>query len=71
LSLAGTGVRRVFADAENFELARANERRKHVLDANAEASLAALKAAVLQAVLQHTRKGLTHDDVTLIALEIC
>jgi len=46
-------------------------RLKDILDANAEASLAALKAAVLQAVLQHTRKGLTHDDVTLIALEIC
>lgn len=46
-------------------------RLKSVLDANAEAPLAELKAAVLRAVLRHTRKGLTHDDVTLIALEIC
>jgi phosphoserine phosphatase RsbU/P len=46
-------------------------RLKDVLDANADASLSELKSAVLQAVLQHTKKGLTHDDVTLIALEIC
>ena len=46
-------------------------RLKDILDANAKASLSELKSAVLRALLQHTRKGLTHDDVTLIALEIC
>lgn len=46
------------------------ERLKDILDANAQASLSELKLAVLQAVLQHTKKGLAHDDVTLIALEI-
>jgi sigma-B regulation protein RsbU (phosphoserine phosphatase) len=46
-------------------------RLKDVLDAHANASLSELKSAVLQALLQHTRNGLTHDDVTLIALEIC
>jgi len=36
-----------------------------------KAPLSELKSAVLRAVHQHTKKGLTHDDVTLIALEIC
>lgn len=35
------------------------------------APLSELKSAVLRALHQHTRKGLAHDDVTLIALEIC
>lgn len=46
-------------------------RLKDILDADVELSLSGLKSAVLRAVLQHTRKGLIHDDVTLIALEIC
>jgi len=46
-------------------------RLKDVLDANTNAPLSELKSAVLRAVHQHTKKALTHDDVTLIALEIC
>jgi len=46
-------------------------RLKDVLDANAEASLSELKSAVLQTLNQYTEKELFHDDVTLIALEIC
>jgi sigma-B regulation protein RsbU (phosphoserine phosphatase) len=46
-------------------------RLKDVLDANAKAPLSELKSAVLRAVQQHAKKGLFHDDVTLIALEIC
>jgi len=46
-------------------------RLKDVLDANTKAPLSELKSAVLRAVHQHTKKELTHDDVTLIALEIC
>ena len=46
-------------------------RLKDVLDANAKAPLSELKWAVLRAVHQHAKKALTHDDVTLIALEIC
>ena len=42
-----------------------------VLDANTTAPLSELPSAVLRAVHQHTQKGLSHDDVTLIALEIC
>ena len=46
-------------------------RLKDVLDANTKAPLSELKSAVLRAVHQHVKKALTHDDVTLIALEIC
>jgi len=46
-------------------------RLKDVLDANAQASLSELKSAVLKALNQYTKKKLSHDDVTLIALEIC
>ena len=46
-------------------------RLKGVLDANTKAPLSELKSEVLKAVHQHTKNGLTHDDVTLIALEIC
>lgn len=46
-------------------------RLKDVLDANTKAPVSELKSAVLRALHQHTKKGLTHDDVTLIALEIC
>jgi len=46
-------------------------RLKDVLDANEQASLSELKSAVLKALNQYTKKKLSHDDVTLIALEIC
>ena len=46
-------------------------RLKDALDANTKAPLSELKSVVLRAVHQHTEKALTHDDVTLIALEIC
>ena len=52
---------------ENFGL----ERLKDVLDANAGVSLSELKSAVLAALTQYAQKDLDHDDVTLIALEIC
>jgi len=45
-------------------------RLKEILDANGQAPLPQLKAAVLAALHRHTRNGLTHDDVTLIALEV-
>jgi sigma-B regulation protein RsbU (phosphoserine phosphatase) len=46
-------------------------RLKDVLDASTKAPLHELKSAVLRALHQHTGKRLTHDDVTMIALEIC
>lgn len=46
-------------------------RLKEVLDANMKSPLSELKSAVLRALHQYTNNGLTHDDVTLIALEIC
>ena len=52
---------------ESFGLARLKE----VLDANEEAHLPEIKSAVLKALYQYTEKELTHDDVTMIALEIC
>jgi sigma-B regulation protein RsbU (phosphoserine phosphatase) len=52
---------------ESFGLARL----KDVLDANAAAPLSDLKSAILKALNQYAQKELTHDDVTLIALEIC
>jgi sigma-B regulation protein RsbU (phosphoserine phosphatase) len=54
-------------DGKSFGLARL----KDVLDTNTRASLSELKSAVLSALHQYTEKELTHDDVTLIALEIC
>lgn len=47
------------------------ERLKDVLDANTKASIAGLKSAVLQALHEYAGKELTHDDVTMIVLEIC
>jgi len=41
-----------------------------VLDANAGAPLPCLKSAVVEALREHTGNGLTHDDVTLIAMEV-
>ena len=52
---------------ERFGLTRL----KDTLDANAEVPLSELKSAVLKTLYQFTKKALTHDDVTLIALEIC
>ena len=46
------------------------ERLSNVLNANADLTLSKLKSAVLQEVQRHTGNGLTHDDVTLIAMEI-
>jgi sigma-B regulation protein RsbU (phosphoserine phosphatase) len=46
-------------------------RLKDVLDANAEAPLSELKSAVLKTLNQYAQKELSHDDVTLVALEIC
>ena len=54
-------------EGESFGLARL----KDALDANIEAPLSGLKSAVLKTLHQHTEQELTHDDVTLIAMEIC
>jgi sigma-B regulation protein RsbU (phosphoserine phosphatase) len=54
-------------DGESFGLARL----KHVLDANPKASLSELKSVVLKTLHEYTEKELTHDDITLMALEIC
>ena len=54
-------------EGESFGLVRL----KDVLDANVEASLSELKSAVLKALNHYAQKEPTHDDVTLIALEIC
>lgn len=52
---------------ESFGLARL----KDALDANTGASLPELKSAVLNTLHQHTEQELTHDDLTMIAIEIC
>jgi len=52
---------------ESFGLVRL----KDVLDANTAVPLPELKSAVLKTLHQYSGKELTHDDVTLIALEIC
>ena len=53
-------------DGESFGLARL----KDALDANTGAPLSELKQAVLKNLHQHTKQELTHDDITLIAMEI-
>ncbi len=53
-------------EGESFGLARL----KDVLDSNIKTPPSELKSAVLSALHQHTKKGLTHDDITMIALEI-
>jgi sigma-B regulation protein RsbU (phosphoserine phosphatase) len=53
-------------EGESFGL----KRLKDVLDVNPKASLSELKSAVLIALHQYTEKELTHDDVTMIVLEI-
>jgi sigma-B regulation protein RsbU (phosphoserine phosphatase) len=54
-------------EGENFGLARL----KDILDANPKASLSELKSVVLKTLHEYTQRKLTHDDITLIALEIC
>jgi phosphoserine phosphatase RsbU/P len=46
-------------------------RLKEVLDESKGAPLSELKSAVVKALHQHLRQGVTQDDITLIALEIC
>ena len=46
-------------------------RLKDALDANTGATLADLKSAVLKTMHEFTETDQTHDDVTLIAMEIC
>ena len=53
-------------EGECFGLARL----KDVLDANTKTPLSELKSAVLRTLHQHTKNELTHDDITMIALEI-
>ena len=55
------------SDGESFGL----KRLKAVLDANLKASLSELKSVVLKTLREYTEKELIHDDITLIALEIC
>jgi sigma-B regulation protein RsbU (phosphoserine phosphatase) len=55
------------AEGKSFGLMRL----KDVLDANGEAPLSELKSAVLKTLNQYAQKELSHDDVTLVALEIC
>jgi sigma-B regulation protein RsbU (phosphoserine phosphatase) len=54
-------------EGERFGLARL----KDALDANTGAPLSELKSAVLKTMHEFTERKLTHDDVTLIAMEIC
>jgi sigma-B regulation protein RsbU (phosphoserine phosphatase) len=54
-------------EGESFGLPRL----KAVLDANPKSSLSELKSEVLKTLHEYAEKGLTHDDITLIALEIC
>ena len=46
-------------------------RLKDILDKNASATLPELKSKVLEALHWHTGNNLTHDDTTMIAMEIC
>ena len=54
-------------EGESYGLARLKE----VLDAKVEAPLSEIKSAVLKVLHQYSEKEPTHDDITLIALEIC
>ena len=53
-------------EGDSFGLTRLKE----VLDANPKASLSELKSAVLKTLHDYAEKELTHDDITLIALEV-
>jgi sigma-B regulation protein RsbU (phosphoserine phosphatase) len=52
---------------ESFGLTRL----KDVLDANPKVSLPELKSVVLKTLHDYAEKELNHDDITLIALEVC
>jgi sigma-B regulation protein RsbU (phosphoserine phosphatase) len=54
-------------EGESFGLARL----KDALDANSGTTLTELKSAVLKSLYEFTETELTHDDITLIAMEIC
>jgi sigma-B regulation protein RsbU (phosphoserine phosphatase) len=54
------------AMGENFGFTRL----KDILDANTKVTLSELKTAVLSALLRHTGNDLSHDDITMIVLEI-
>ena len=54
-------------EGESFGLARL----KDALDASTGAPLSELKSAVLKTLHEFTEKKLTHDDITLIVMEIC
>ncbi len=54
-------------EGERFGLARL----KDALDASTGAPLSELKSAVLKTLHEFTEKKLTHDDITLIVMEIC
>ena len=54
-------------EGESFGLVRL----KDALDANTGVPLSELKSAVLERLHDFTEKELTHDDITLIAMEIC
>jgi sigma-B regulation protein RsbU (phosphoserine phosphatase) len=54
-------------EGESFGLARL----KKALDANTGAPLAELKSAVLTALHEFTKTEQTHDDITLVGMEIC
>ena len=47
------------------------DRLKDALDANSRVPLSELKSVVLKTLHEFTEKEQTHDDVTLIAMEIC
>ena len=53
-------------EGESFGLARL----KKILDANVKTPLNQLKSVVLRELHQHTKKELSHDDITMIAMEI-
>ena len=54
-------------EGKRFGLARL----KDALDASTGAPLSELKSAVLKTLHEFTEKKLTHDDITLIVMEIC
>jgi sigma-B regulation protein RsbU (phosphoserine phosphatase) len=54
-------------EGESFGL----DRLKDALDANTGTTLAELKSAVLKTLHEFTEAELNHDDITLIAMEIC
>jgi serine phosphatase RsbU (regulator of sigma subunit) len=47
------------------------DRLKDALDANTGTTLAELKSAVLKTLHEFTEAEPNHDDITLIAMEIC